>query len=349
MALEMKDLIVLGKTLGRANASSAVAYSFGEAKLSYSDLNDTFRSELNEMVGTYALYRENKNKMFTLMEEVITDVLPVKVMEQYGMFAEIKTYAQGEKPVFTQKITEASKRRAKQFVTKVGLAGRYEVFKLDGRSYEVTTSAIGAACQVSIEEFLDGRVDFATLLDIVIEGMDEAIYREIAAALVGTVSTLQAGNKIIANSFVEKDMDDLIAVADSYGSGKSTIYCTFEFAAQMVPAEGWVSDRMKDERWSNGYLANYKGHQVIVLRQSYTDTTNMTKVIDPSYAWIIPGGAEKPIKIAFEGPSLMKEIESQDDWSRDLQTYKKVGVAAIVYNDICVYQNTSLKIQREIA
>lgn len=348
MALDRTNLCTLGKTLARAKASSPVAYSFGEDKYSYSDLNDTFRKEMNELVGTYSLYRDNKNTMFSIFEEVITDVLPVKVMEQYGMFAEIKTYRQGEKPVFVQKITEASKRRAKQFVTKVGLAGRYEIFKLDGRSYEVTTSAMGAACQISIEEFLDGRIDFATLLEVMLEGFDEAIYREIAAALIGTVDTLQAGNKYIGAGFIEEEMDELLQVADSYGSGRSTIYCTFEFASQMIPSNEWVSDQMKNDKWNNGYLANYKNHPVIVLRQSYTDTTNTTKVIDPSFAWIIPGGAEKPIKIAFEGDTLVKEIESQDDWSRDLQTYKKIGVAAIVYNDICVYQNTALKIEREL-
>ena len=344
MALDRANLFTLGKTLARAKASAPVAYSLGDKNYSYSDLNGTFREELSALVGTYALYRENKNTLFALMEEIITDVLPVKVMEQYGQFAEVKTYGQGVRPVFVQKITEASKRRAKQFVTKVGLAGRYEVFKLDGRSYEVTTSAYGAACQIAIEEFLDGRVDFATLLDVVMEGLDDKIYMEIAKALIGTVETLQGANKYSGAGFVEEEMDRLIQVADSYGSGRSTIYCTFEFASQMIPANEWISDGMKDEMWRNGYLANYKNHQVIVLRQSFTDETNTTKVIDPSYAWIIPGGAEKPIKIAFEGDTLMKEIESQDDWSRDLQFYKKIGVAAIVYNDICVYRNESLSI-----
>ena len=102
---------------------------------------------------------------------------------------------------------------------------------------------------------------------------------------------------------------------------------------------------MKEQRWNAGYLANYKGHNVVVLRQSYTDETNTEKVIDPSYAWIIPGGAEKPIKIALEGETLMKETE-HDDWSRDIQMYKKIGVAAIVYNDICVYRNESLTTSR---
>ena len=340
MALSRKDLFTLAKTVAKANPSSQVAYSFGNEKFSYSDLNDTLRNELREIAGTYALYRENKNTIFALMEETIDDILPKKVLEQYGQFAEIKTFSQGDKPVFTQRITVASKRRAKQFITKVGLAGIYEVFKLDGKSYEVPTSAFGGAAQIGFEEFLDGRIDFADVLDIVMEGLDESVYLEIERVLKGAVTNLQANNKTTQDSFIEAEMDKLLAVADSYG--QATIYCTYEFAATMVPAEGWVSDAMKDQKWNNGYLANYKGHRVIVLPQSYEDETNSKKVIDPSYAWIIPtGGNDKPVKIALEGQTIVREIENAD-MSREIQVYKKMGVAAIITNNICVYRNTGL-------
>ena len=340
MALSRKDLITLAKTVAGANPSSPVAYSFGEEKFSYADLNETLRSELRALAGTYSLYRENKNTIFALMEETIDDILPKKVLEQYGQFAEIKTFAQGDRPVFTQRITLAAKRRAKQFVTKVGLAGIYEVFKLDGKSYEVQTSAFGGAAQIGFEEFLDGRVDFADVLDIVMEGLDECIYLEIERALKGAVDSLQASNKTSQTSFVETEMDKLLQIADSYGQG--TIYCTYEFAASMVPAEGWISNEMKNQKWNNGYLGNYKGHRVIVLPQSYEDETNTTKVIDPSYAWIIPtGGNEKPVKVAFEGQTIVREYDNKD-MSKEIQIYKKLGVAAIITNNICVYRNTSL-------
>ena len=340
MALSRKDLITLAKTVAGANPSSPVAYSFGEEKFSYADLNETLRSELRALAGTYSLYRENKNTIFALMEETIDDVLPKKVLEQYGQFAEIKTFAQGDKPVFTQRITMAAKRRAKQFVTKVGLAGIYEVFKLDGKSYEVQTSAFGGAAQIGFEEFLDGRVDFADVLDIVMEGLDECVYLEIERALKGAVDSLQDANKTSQTSFVETEMDKLLQIADSYGQG--TIYCTYEFAASMVPSDGWISNEMKNQRWNNGYLGNYKGHRVIVLPQSFEDETNSTKVIDPSYAWIIPtGGNEKPVKVAFEGQTIVREYDNKD-MSKEIQIYKKLGVAAIITNNICVYRNTSL-------
>jgi hypothetical protein len=110
----------------------------------------------------------------------------------------------------------------------------------------------------------------------------------------------------------------------------------------MIPSEGWVSDAMKDHLWNNGYFASYKGHKVVVLPQSYEDETNMVKVIDPSYAWIIPVGADKPVKVAFEGQAIVNEYVNRD-LSREIQIYKKVGVGALITNNICVYRNLSLK------
>lgn len=340
MALEFNELLKLAKTVAKANPSSPIAYSFGENKnYSYNELQETLRNEFKELAGTYALYRENKNTVFSLIEQTIDDVLPGRVLEQYSQFAEIKTFAQGDKPIFTQKITNASKRRAKTFIGKVGLAGLYEVFKLDGTSYEVATNAIGGAAQIGFEEWLDGRVDFADVLDIVMEGLDECIYVEIEKQLEGAIGSIQAANYATETSFVEATMDDLLSKADAYG--KSSIYCTFEFAATMVPATGWVSNEMKNQKWNNGYLANYKGHNVIVLPQSYEDETNTTKVINPANAYIIPVGAEKPVKIAFEGGTIVDEYTNYDR-SREVQIYKKVGVRAIFSNAICVYNNSTL-------
>ena len=221
----------------------------------------------------------------------------------------------------------------------MGLAGVYEVFKLDGKTFEVQTTAFGGAAEIGMEEFLDGRVDFADLIDVVMEGLDEKVYLEIEKALIAATENLGEVNSVKENSFVESEMDRLIAIADSYG--KSTIYCTYEFAATMVPEAGWVSDEMRNQKWNNGYLANYKNHKVIVLIQSFTDETNTEKVINPAYAWIIPVGADKPVKIAFEGSTLVDEHKNRD-WSREIQVYKKLGVGTLITNNICVYINESL-------
>ena len=91
--LDRKDLVALMKQVAKANPSAPVAYSFGGKDLSYEALNETLRRELNELAGTYSLYRENKNLIFSIIEETLDEVLPKKVVEQYNQFAEVRTFA----------------------------------------------------------------------------------------------------------------------------------------------------------------------------------------------------------------------------------------------------------------
>ena len=341
--LDKNNIVALMKQVAKADPSAPIAYSYDGKNLSYEDLNETLRNELNELAGTYSAYRENKNLIFAMIEETLDEVLPKKVIQQYEQFAEVRTFAQGDKPIFRRKLN--SRNRAKQFITRVGLAGIYEVFKLgpsEDEAFEVRTSAIGGAAQIGFEEFLDGRVNFAEVTKIVMDGMDELIYKEVAAALKASINQLPPANRAAVAGWDEATMDKLIMIASAYGT--PTIYCTYEFAVRMIPQEAWrYTEAMKTELWNTGRLANYKGTKVIILEQGFEDETNSKKVIDPGYCWIIPTGADgKPVKIAFEGNTIVDEFNNPGDRSREIQVYKKVGVVAMLANNICCYVDTSL-------
>ena len=342
MALTRNDLVQLGKIAMTANPSAPTAYSFNGQSLTGDAINETLREELNALASTHALYRENKNLIFSIMEEILDDVLPKKVADRYAELAEVKVFAQGDKPIFKRKLS--ARNRAKQFITRVGLAGVYEVFKLGAAEevFEVRTSAIGGAAQIGLEEFLDGRADFAELTEVIMTGMDDLIYHEIGEALKGAVSQLPPANRVVAAGFDEAAFDRLLTVAAAYG--EPTIYCTYEFAVKMIPQEAWrYTEAMKDELWRTGRLASYKGKRVIILEQGFVDETNTTKVIDPGFCYIIPNGADsKPVKIAFEGQTLVDERPNYD-WSREIHVYKKVGVVCMMANNICSYVDSSLQ------
>lgn len=335
--MDKANLLQLMKNV--ANATPSTNFSYNNENLSYNAMNETLRSELNALVGTEELYEQNKRLVFSLMEQTMDDIVPNRLINAYGQFAEIQTFAQGDRPVFKRR---TGKTRAKQFITRVGLTGVYETFKLGSESFEVGNSAIGGAAQIGFEEFLDGRVNFAELTQIIMDGMDELIYREIAQALIGAVDQLPSANRVSAAGFDETGLDRLVTTASAYGT--PTIYCTREFAVKIVPAEGWISDEIRNERWNTGYLANYKGVRVVILPQTLEDETNSRKVIDPGYAWVIPSGAgEKPVKVAFEGTTHVRERNDNDDWSRDIQVYRKVGVGVMMTNNIFSYVDTQLQ------
>lgn len=337
MAFVYADNLALAKVLmSKKNPSGK--YSLNGQEVSYDALNDTLKANLNEIAGTPQLWRENKNTVFSLIEQTLDTVMPRNVLDTYGMFADVTTVAQGDTMVYHRKIGE---QRAKQFITRVALAGRYEAFELADEKFEIKTTAYGGAARIGFEEFLDGRVQWSDYLDIINEGMSEAVYKEIAKALKVAIERFPATNKVSAANFDEAQFDRLLQTISIYGS--PTIYCTLEAAMTLLPSDNWISESMKDERWNNGFFTRYKGFPVVVLPQSFTDETNATKVIDPAYIYIFPTNNQKPVKIVFEGQTHVKEFENRD-WSTELQTYQKFGVGIITTNNLAVFKNTSLVI-----
>ena len=81
--LDRNNLLDLMKTVAKADASAPVSYSWNGENFSYDTLNETLRRELNEYAGSFAAYRENKNLIFSLIEETLNEVLPKKVVKQY--------------------------------------------------------------------------------------------------------------------------------------------------------------------------------------------------------------------------------------------------------------------------
>lgn len=265
------SLIRLAKAVGK---QAPLSYANGE-NYSAEQVEDLLRAQFQLLASDYNSYRRNQITIFELIETALDEILPRKVEQQYAQFAEVTYVNDGDKAVFVQNITEAARKRAKTFVTRVGIAGRYETFMLDGQTLTVETSAIGAAARIGFEELLEGKLQFSTLTDLVMEGMDEYINKEIVNALNNAMTLLPAKNVHTSAGFNEAAMDQLIGIAKSYGNG-ATIFCDRQFAGRMLPAASYaaLSDRMKEDLWTNGHFASYKGTRVVLLDNAVSDTTN---------------------------------------------------------------------------
>ena len=63
--LDKNNLVALAKVVAKADPSAPTSYSWKGESLSYEALNEILRTEFKELAGTYALYRENKNIIFS--------------------------------------------------------------------------------------------------------------------------------------------------------------------------------------------------------------------------------------------------------------------------------------------
>ena len=132
--------------------------------------------------------------------------------------------------------------------------------------------------------------------------------------------------------------------------GSPIIYCTPEFAAEMVNALVYNASNIKlsdvdmQEVRDRGYIGKFYGTPVVVMPQSWTDETNTKLQFNPAFAYVLPAGKEKIIKMAFEGSPYFREWDDHEgDNQFTLQGYVKVGVGLFTTpNYWGIYYNAAL-------
>lgn len=314
-------------------------------EFSIADYNKAFVGEVAENFGchNYADYLRVKPDVFELLQQLADEYLPARLNATLAQFAEIKNIEQGNKYEFKLR---KGHMRGKSFVTQVAPSGQYETFRLDVSQFTVPVKAYGAGAIVEWERFLNGQESFVELMQIIAEGIEDRIYEQIQGILQSAADDMPTANVASDTQFVASKMDGLLATVRAYG--RPMIWCSQEFAATITNQVGFsaatpnMPNADLDDIRNQGYVGMFHGAQVIVLPQSFTDETNSVKVINPQYAYVIPAGEEKIVKVVMEGDTQVKDFENRD-WSSEIQMYKKVGLAMVTNpNYWAIYQNTNL-------
>ena len=322
----------------------------GTAPENYSveNVNDALRDELNAMCSSINEFRRNQYDIFAIIIEAADEIVPKKVIDYLGIFAEVKTVGNGQKAMFKRKL---GKNRAKKFLTQVGLSGVYETFRLDHTDFTVETYAIGGATTIDFQRFLDGAETMSELMDIVTEGMVDVIYGEVQRALKDAINAAgrPAANKYSGNSFDGTEMMKLISVVKAYGSS-AVIFAPPEFVAAMGPDaivpvgtnyQGIYHPQDIDAIHNTGYVNLFRGTPIVQIPQSFIDESNTKTWIDPQFAYILPAGKEKVVKVVLEGGQQMYDFQNRDA-SMELHTYRLMGVAILAHHNWAIYQNTGI-------
>lgn len=325
-------------------------------EFSAADVKASLAKEIHALASDYRTYQRNKQDLFEIMEEAYDEIIPEYVEKYMGQFAEIKNVADGQRTVYRVK---RGRQRAKQFITKVGLSGAYESFRLDSDTFELGGQAIGGAAYIDYERYICGDEDIAESTEILLEGLEEAIMGEVQRALIAAANanSRPAKNVHVSASFDADAMADLCSVAKAYGGGKAVIFAAPEFVAAMGPdaigmpifngTPGYAGATPKyspkdiNDIAETGYITTFRGVPIVQIPQSYTDETNTTTQINPGFAYIFPSGGEKVVKLTFEGPTRIDEFKGRDR-SFEIEAYKKVGVAILTQYNWCIYENTAL-------
>ena len=313
------------------------------------DYQAALRDEIKKLVGTYSLYRKNKYEVFDLLAQNADEVLPRKVIDLIGAFAEVNQYGNNDRLVF--KVRKGAQ-RGKQFVTRATESGVYETFRLDNETFELGAYAIGGAARIDFERFLDGTDNMADLMEIVTEGLTDAVFGEVQKALIAAKDAVGRpdANKVISSKFESDKMFKLVSVVKAYG-GAAVIFAPPEFVGEMGPdaivpvsvagQQAVYHPNDIDAIYRTGYVNVFRGTPIVQIPQSFIDQKNDKTWINPQFAYVLPAGKEKIVKIVFEGATQMWDFVNRDQ-SIEIHTYKKMGAAIMTHYNWGIYQNTSI-------
>ena len=323
----------------------------GTAPANYSieSVDQALIDGFKEMAGSLAMFMKNRYDIYEIITEAVDDIVPNKVIDAVGIFAEVVTVGQGEKAVF--KRLNRGKNRARQFLTYAALSGVYETFRLDNTTFEIPIKAVGMATEVDFERILDGAETLSSVMDIMVTAQVDSVYQEVQKVLRGAINALgrPAANKVSVSGFDSAGMMKLITTVKAYGTG-AVIFAPQEFVAAMGPDaivpvganyQGIYHPQDIDAIHNQGYINIFRGTPVIQIPQSFIDEKNEKTWIDPQLAYVFPTGQERVVKVALEGKTQMWD-RTNEDQSMEIRFYRKLGAAILFHHYWGVYQNQDI-------
>lgn len=325
------------------------AHRTAPTDFSVNSVDAAFADEIKRMTGTVNDFMRNKYDIFDIIVENADEIVPARVLSAMSQFAEVVVLKNGETKTF--KRGGLGRNRAKKFLTQVGLSGVYESFRLDTETFTVAMKAIGGAVSIDFQRMIDGAESLSEFMEVLVEAQEDAIYSEVQKALKAAASStrMPAANKLeITGAFDADAFQKKVNVAKAYG-GSAVIFAAPEFIDFMGPdaivpaiagsAQAIYSPKDIEAIANTGRIKMFRGTPIVELKQSYLDENNETIMIDPNYAYILPAGREKIVKVLMEGKSQIWDAVNRDQ-SIEINTYRMVGVGILSFNDWAIVKRT---------
>lgn len=287
-------------------------------------------------------FRAVEDKAFALIEEAIDSILPKKLEQVLGEFAEVRQFARDAEVAFN--IEKIGKNRAKLTIAKGARGGIYRAAKLDKKWFSPSTSVETVAVYVTLEEIILGTMSLSELYNNVLEGFEEKIYKEVFNALAAGQSAAGTGYNAITTNTTKATLgsaiDSVLPVVKAYGI--PTIFGSYAALSNiynpLAASSGYpnVEDSADIRRY--GFVQVYKGVRCVELPNYLVGSSDW--FYDDDKVFVVPSGV-KPVKVALKG-DLTLIRNTQAVGSEKWEAHKIVGVGVAMANNYAVLTVTDL-------
>ena len=320
-------------TLMNDSLSNRVALFANEDVSKYTDqaIREAFFEILGDDKLTWQGWRNHKNEIFTVIENVLTTNLP-KAWENspfYDQFVEVKNGALGDTNEYV--IDQDGILVASRFS---GNHWDVDRQKLQGkRSFSVPTEWIYIHVYDELERFLNGATSLPEMMTKLQNGFQNEIDARIYTSFNGIGTYLPEAFKE-TGAYVRETMMDLIQRVQI--ASQSNVILAGTKTALAAIAEGidskWISNAQQEEMATKGALLNLTGLGVTAMEipQVFVRGTYDFK-IDNTSIYVLPNNT-RPIKLFYEGNTRALDYNENQTHDQTVGTIAetKLGTAVIM-------------------
>lgn len=330
----MKNYLVELTNLMNDSLTNKVGlFDTNAAKYTDQAIREAFFDILGDEKLSWQGWRNHKNEIFTVMENVLTTNLPLAWENSsfYDQFVKKKNGALGDKNEFV--VEDNSILVASRFAGNHWSTDRQ---KLQGKkAFGVATEWIYLHIYDELERFLKGVVTLPEMVAKLQRSFQNEIDTRIYTAFNGAGTYLPAAFQE-SGSYDRSTMASLIEKVQT-AAQKNVVLAGTRTALANI-AEGMdtnlISNAQKEEFATNGCILSLTGLGVsaIMIPQAMVRGTYDFRV-DNNAIYVLPD-SEKPIKVYFEGDTRARErtATDNDDMAIDTQIQSRLGVATVFSN-----------------
>lgn len=281
--------------------------------------------------------RKNQQVLFDLIEEVVPNLLQSGWQDNpfFNEFVETRNIDIGDQNVFyteDETILTVSKVSGNHWDLDRQRLGK-------GTTFSVATSWYGIAVYSEYEKLLTGLEDFATFVTKLYEAVDRFVNESIYEAFVSAASELPggvggAGQWVKTGDLGDATKDAFMTLIEDVQMATNMDVVIMGTKAALSKLEGmqkidWVSDEMKQERYTTGRLGYFEGTRLVEIKQGFklNDTTH--RLVNDKQLFIMPVGDNKFVKVVNEGQPEMRQVQdnvTNQDMTYDFRYMFKIGV-----------------------
>lgn len=290
-----------------------------------------FRNAVVDMIGAkpgsnnfFYKWEQNKFKVFNLISETITTILPVTIDEELNGFAEVKNANWGDQLIF--EVTDPR-------LFEVGLVSdgntNVRAQRLDNGKLTLTPQNRIIKIYEEFYRWVSGRIDWAVMVDRVSRSFLNQIKTDIYNKIYNAYDSLNAPYKVTGTFTDTAYVEMAQHIEAGTGGLKPTVFGTKLALSKLMKDQYYYNGELTKGVNENGHLPNYLGYNLVEIKQSHTANTDAF-AIDNNFLLFVPTGVNKIVKIGFEGSTIVREASPQDNADESIEyTFKQkydVGV-----------------------